>query len=243
MHRNFARLWYLSLARIVAFCEGDDYWTDSGKLQRQLDWFTARPEGALCGSDCERLVRNESGAWQANGLAMQAAAKDNYTLEDLICRYTFHFSTVMVRKERVRFPRWFWDCYCVDRPLYLLAAENGEVGHIGGVTSCYREHEGGAWSHKPALHKAASSRALFSQLEQYLAPEYRETIRNALAGILWSYMSEAIDSGDVPAARRLFWQVLIHGLPRRVRQRPAILPTVFARTHLPGLYRILRPTA
>lgn len=242
MHRNFARLWYRARGPFIAFCEGDDYWTDPEKLDRQLVWFAEHPDGALCGSDCERLVGDGAGAWKSAGLAMPSVRKEGYTLADLLRHYTFHFSTVMVRKDRMRFPRWLWDVYCVDRPLYLLAAQQGAVGHVGGVTSRYREHRGGAWSQRPPLERAAASQALFRRFEQHLGHAYRDVVRDALAAILWSYMASALEAGDLAAARRLFWQVLGRGLPRSVRRRPLSVPTVFCRAHLPRLYRALRAT-
>jgi glycosyltransferase involved in cell wall biosynthesis len=243
MHRNFARIWSRARAPYIACCEGDDYWIDSSKLARQLAWFDSHPNGSLCGTDCERLISTGSGGWKTDGLAMKSVTQKYYSLEDILRRYTFHFSTVMVCKNKIHFPRWFWDAYCVDRPLYLLAAQSGTVGCVDGITSRYRQHEGGAWSHKPPLEKSAASRALFTQFGSHLSPEFGSVLKGAVSGVIWSYMAEAVQAEDWTAARRLFWQSILHNNGRALFRNPRNVVVAYFRIYFPSFYRLIRREA
>lgn len=204
MHGNFSNLWKKSSGEFVAFCEGDDYWCDPFKLQKQLDFFQEHSGCALCGTFTDILANDGtiSRRVQPPGL------KEVYTFEELIGVYGFHFSSVMLRRAAVSFPDWFPQVYCVDRPLYLLATQNGNAGLVPEVTSVYRLHDGGAWSTLNARDKADKSIHLFKRMQNHFPQQYADTFKRTLGNILWSYLGEALQQNDRVAARSVYRDAL-----------------------------------
>jgi hypothetical protein len=54
-------------------------------------------------------------------------------VEELIPSCAFHFSSVLVRRDCVRFPEWFSRQFCADRPLFLPNAYARLKKARGGV--------------------------------------------------------------------------------------------------------------
>jgi glycosyltransferase involved in cell wall biosynthesis len=128
---NFPR----AQGRYIAFCEGDDYWTDPAKLQRQVEFLDAHPDYVMVA---------ENSVWLEVSRGRQRAfstlpERDLGVLEMLRERQ-FGTASVLFRNlgSRLRFDRAFGDTI-----LWTRLAKYGKVRYRENVSSVYRRHSGG----------------------------------------------------------------------------------------------------
>ncbi len=199
-HHNFARLLAAAHAPYVAFLEGDDWWNEPRKLEQQVALLDQDSSLAFCGGSTRVIDERPSPGPHAQQIGPAAGCR-RLAMADLIAAYSFHFSSVLMRRQAVALPSWIFQQYCLDRPLYLLAARHGDAGVIQAELSVYRLHGGGAWAPLSPLQRAQRSRELFTSFCRHFPHRYRRQFHRTLSHILWSYLAEAIK-------QRERWQTL-----------------------------------
>ena len=206
-HKNFFRLWCRARAEYLAFCEGDDYWSDSKKLNKQIHILDKDINCSLCGAYTQTINEENSGNGKTLSLIRPVYVRENYKLIDLIPNYNFHTSSIILRKSSVELPSWLWNVYCTDRPLYLLATQNNKIATcIPEVMSVYRQHTSSVWTPISFLEKAHKSIHLFRLLERHFEKKYSKIFRNTIGNIVWYYATESLRIGDIKTAKILFWK-------------------------------------
>lgn len=135
----------------IAVCEGDDYWTDPLKLQKQVDFMEAHPECTMVCNRTKRFSEKEH-VFMLDSSCME---KDGFLkAEDVIRKGGLYISTcsIMYRKKlREDYPVYCKRCHVGDYPLQIMAAMKGDIYYINDSMSVYRVDNDSSWVGKQFL--------------------------------------------------------------------------------------------
>ena len=151
--KNLKRCLNACSGKYIAICEGDDYWIDENKLQKQKDFLGVRNDCSMCFSAI-LLYYEEDNLFVPHD-AQASLKTDAITIEDLIQNnYIGNFSCCMYRADTVKkLPQRIYDLNTVDWMFNMACAQLGKIGFIQNQMSVYRLHSGGAWTSKTKIEK------------------------------------------------------------------------------------------
>jgi len=166
---NFPR----AKGKYIAMCEGDDFWIDPLKLQKQVDFLEANP--TFSGTFHETRVLEYNEQQQDNRERVYGRnAPDICTVEDTLSTYSlFHTSSFLFRSSCYVLPDWISDVISADMALFSIVAGFGPIKKIPGIMSVYRKHGGGVTSSSEAINNFRQKRIeLINLLNAYHNYEY-----------------------------------------------------------------------
>lgn len=147
MMPNFVSLLSQVSGEYIALCEGDDYWTDPFKLQKQVSFLEKNNDYVLSYHYVNE--QNIDGKLDVDSLNSSRIEYD-VTLEQLLeFGNRLHTPSVVFRKLVERLPNSFSRLPAGDYPLYVLLAQYGKINCIPEYMAVYRRHESSVWSSKP----------------------------------------------------------------------------------------------
>ena len=154
--QNIFKKCFDSKAKYIAMCEGDDYWTDPLKLQKQVDFLEANDGFTFCGHDV--AIKNE----HLNSITNTFALKKNVIkLKDCVFGPPVHTSSWVFKNIEIPHEQ-FKSLITGDDALMCFFASKGDGYNINETMSVYRLSDAGTWSTLTQIEK--DHRTLIIQL-------------------------------------------------------------------------------
>ena len=165
-------------AKYIAMCEGDDYWTDPYKLQKQVDFMEAHHDYVAC-------FHNAFVDYGCGRSLFNSLTENHYpTTEDIIERRWFiSTQTLMYRNIHLVYPEWTGSVKNGDYLLELLLAKEGKFYYMDDVMAVYRK-QGQGFSVQLNAQKADMYDKLIyllSNMKEYYAGTYADSFDRSIA--------------------------------------------------------------
>lgn len=142
---NFLRLFNAAQGNYIAICEGDDYWIDEHKLQKQVLSLEKNLQIDICFTTAKTLDNH--------GVIGDFARHSNdlcvFTIEDIIRGGGGFMPTasIMFRKSIIeKIPDWFITAPIGDFYIQIICSLNGGAIYLPEISVVYRINAIGSWS-------------------------------------------------------------------------------------------------
>lgn len=140
-------------SKYVAMCEGDDFWSDPDKLQKQVDFLESNPQYSLCFHPVTIFYEDSPEIVEV----FPPESHIDFSAEKLIRANFIQTNSVVYRwRYTSGLPQEFSGVHPGDWFLHLAHAEMGRIGFLKENMGVYRKHASGMWidagSNPIALH-------------------------------------------------------------------------------------------
>ena len=125
----------LCKGKYIAWCEGDDYWTDPLKLQKQVDFLENNPDYVLCFHEVKIL--EPGGNFEHDYIT--SVPYDYENVENLAQRRNYIHTPSAVFRNKIRnFPFEYYDCCVADYFTYIVLGQYGKYKKLNDLMAVYR---------------------------------------------------------------------------------------------------------
>jgi glycosyltransferase involved in cell wall biosynthesis len=167
MMPNFSFALQQCKGKYVAICEGDDYWTDPLKLQKQVDFLEANPDYVIHGGNALELSNNLESSGQP---LIEGTLDIPLKINDFLSHNNLITCATMFRNTKFKFPDTFNKVTFGDWFLYVILMNSTglNVYRTTEVYSVYRIHDKGVMSNLSNLNNINLHIAQISTIYKYL---------------------------------------------------------------------------
>ncbi len=184
--------------KYIALCDGDDYWCDEYKLQKQVDFLESHPDYVLCYHPAKMIYEDKSSPPVIIGKSKYKNPQPYYNL--IKCN-NIPASSVVYRAEYLKselkdYPT---DIYPGDWYTHITVSRHGKIGYLPDVMYVYRWHSQGI-SHtisdnpteeihlKYGIKEVNFSYLVWNKIKDLFPQYYKDVFINVLRDVYFAYL-------------------------------------------------------
>lgn len=210
--------------KYIAICEGDDYWSDNAKLQKQVEFLEKNVD---CSFSFHKAFRFDADN-ESNNKIYPEVKKSILNARDFFAIPTIPTASVVFRNE-IEIPQ-FGHSH-MDMPLYAALLSKGNAGFIDGQMSFYRLHSEGV-SNKYSENWYLERRINELDIEKKY-PNFSSAVQSEVAKIYVNHVIAYLNKnrGNLSASQKKHYLKAIcsskHLFTKSVKEYLVLLKTLF----------------
>lgn len=196
----------------IAGCEGDDYWTDPLKLQKQVDFLEKNPQFSLCFHNA--LLKNGENETKMLG----QLDKQEFDTNDILTQWFIPSASIVFRNyPDFIFPDWYVNCQSGDIPLLLLLSLKGNLKYIDETMSVYRLHPGGISNQHKDYSKVIGMIYIYQSFNFHTNLQFDKKIKEAIILEIKSHLPEMHELKHLRRLRNTFFKRTLKKIKNKVK--------------------------
>lgn len=193
---NFIQVLKKCKSRYVALLDGDDYWTDRCKLQKQVDFLDKYPDHSLCFHSVEAFYQD-----QPDKAYLIPSKTINFDFKSLLQQNFIASCSVMYRHGLVKkIPDWLLSLNICDWPYHLLHASHGKIGFINQVMARYRRHSD-SYCSQPKVNNFQDIIKVCQVIDRHFDYKYHTIIKSTIGQQHYLIAQEQFQDHKIKTAR------------------------------------------
>lgn len=216
---NFSKTMKQAKGKYLVLCDGDDFWCDPLKLQKQANFLETNNELSGCFHRISRV--DQYGNLLCKDCGPAPGNRTRYSQADFLQHGGFSplFSVMFKNRFKEGLPAWFMDIEYVDLPLHIVNTAYGDYGFINDVMGCYRIHSGGMASGQKRSKIVAMAIRSYNVMDANLTFSSPEAYKKGLKALKFSFRSEKVLEILLPGRLKYFFDQSIGRWIRRLARK------------------------
>lgn len=176
--------------KYIALCDGDDYWTDPLKLQKQVGFLEKHKDYNIC-FNASKIYYQNKGVFGDDFIS--GDTPETTTIEDIAIRNYIGTNTVVLRNN-FELPNWFSLLPMGDWPLFIIQVKDKKIKYFNEVMGVYRIHDDAVWSGQSKRYRIQQTLDTLEPILKHvvLAPKARKILSKQIRKFKFKLQKEKI---------------------------------------------------